>query len=195
MQLFLGGAIIKSLKKKGISTMSEIILKKIRNSIGINGIVSTIMGVLILFWPGRTAQVGTVVVGIGFILIGIAYLISIFALKNEVIWSRFGHLLLSVIYLVAGSFSLVNLGETEEILFIVSGLLIGFTWITEGILSFAFISYSPSKFWTILSGLINVIAGLMLLFAPLWGAMLLWTLLGIVMLILGVFKLVRYFTW
>mgnify|MGYP002672520060 FL=1 len=175
--------------------MSENILKNLRNNVGISGLVSTIMGLLILFWPGRTAQVGTVVVGAGFILIGISYLVSTFSLKDEEAWSRFGHLLLGVVYLIAGIFSLINLGAAESILFLISGLLIGFTWITEGVLSFAFISYSPSKFWTILSGIISVVAGLMLLLAPLWGAMLLWTLLGTVMLVLGIFKIIRYFTW
>ena len=88
--------------------MSENILKNLRNNVGISGLVSTIMGLLILFWPGRTAQIGTVVVGAGFILIGISYLVSTFSLKDEEAWSRFGHLLLGVVYLIAGIFSLIN---------------------------------------------------------------------------------------
>ncbi|KXT59432.1 hypothetical protein LACDD01_02087 [Lactococcus sp. DD01] len=47
--------------------------KKLRNNIGINGLISSIFGLFILYYlhlPGRTAQIGTV-------LIGIAYLVSI----------------------------------------------------------------------------------------------------------------------
>lgn len=174
---------------------SENFSKKLRNNVGINGLISTLIGLLILFWPGRTAQVGTVLIGISFILIGVSYLVSIFALMNENPWSRFGHLLLGTVYLVAGIFSLINLAAATATLFIIIGILVGFTWITEGFVSFGFVPYSPSKPWTILSGLLSVIAGFMLLLTPLWGAMALWTLLGVVVLILGIFKLIRYFTW
>jgi hypothetical protein len=46
---------------------SENFSKKLRNNVGINGLISTLIGLLILFWPGRTAQVGTVLIGISFI--------------------------------------------------------------------------------------------------------------------------------
>ncbi|EKF52154.1 HdeD family acid-resistance protein [Lactococcus garvieae] len=167
---------------------SEDFSKKLRKNVGINGLISTLIGLLILFWPGRTAQVGTV-------LIGISYLVSIFALMNENPWSRFGHLLLGTVYLIAGLFSLINLAAATTTLFIIIGILVGFTWITEGFVSFGYVPYSPSKPWTILSGLLSVVAGFMLLLTPLWGAMALWTLLGVVVLVLGIFKLIRYFTW
>jgi uncharacterized membrane protein HdeD (DUF308 family) len=52
---------------------SENFSKKLRNNVGINGLISTLIGLLILFWPGRTAQVGTVLIGISFILIGVSF--------------------------------------------------------------------------------------------------------------------------
>ncbi|HBC90203.1 MAG TPA: hypothetical protein DCZ00_02015, partial [Lactococcus sp.] len=97
---------------------------------------------------------------------------------------RFGHFLLGTIYVIAGLFSLINLAAATATLFIIIGILVGFTWITEGFVSFSYVPYSPSKPWTILSGVLSVVAGFMLLLTPLWGAIALWTLLGIVILVL-----------
>lgn len=49
--------------------MSSEVQKKLRNSIGFDGLISTIIGLLILIWPDKTAQLGTIFVAAGFVII------------------------------------------------------------------------------------------------------------------------------
>ncbi|WP_285013698.1 HdeD family acid-resistance protein [Lactococcus garvieae] len=173
---------------------SENFSKELRRSVGINGLISTIIGLLILFVPGRTAKIVTLLIGVSFVLIGISYFISVFGLKEDS-QSKFGQILVGVVYMITGIVLLINLVTATAILFIIIGLLVGFTWLIEGFMSFAYVPYSSSKVWTVLSGAFSIIAGFILLFTPFWGMLALWTLLGAIMLILGVFKLARFFMW
>ncbi|MBK0084418.1 DUF308 domain-containing protein [Lactococcus sp. S64] len=171
------------------------ISKKLRNSVGLSGIISSVLGLLVLFFPGLTAQFGTILVGISFVLIGIIYFTLFITLPSWSGWEKFGHIILGLLYIIAGLFSLINISTTTAVIFIVVGILVGMTWIYEAFLSFAMVSSSNSKGWLIISGLISLIAGMMLLFTPFWGAVTLWILLGATLLVLGVFKLIQFFTW
>ncbi|KGF76213.1 HdeD family acid-resistance protein [Lactococcus lactis] len=174
---------------------SETFSKKLRSSVGISGFISLIIGLLVLFFPGLTAQFGTILVGLSFILIGLVYFTSFITMPIESGWSKIGHTILGIIYIFAGVFALVNINSTTAVLFVVVGILVGMTWIYEGCLSFALISSTPSKGWVIFSGIISIIAGLALLFSPFVGAVTLWILLGIFLIIMGIFKIVQYFMW
>ena len=52
-----------------------------------------------------------------------------------------------------------------------------------------------SKVWSIIFAVISIIAGIVLLFSPLWGAAILWWLLGIALIVLGIINVVRAFTF
>lgn len=175
--------------------LSDRFLQKMRNGIGIDGLLSVVFGALILFWPGRTASLAAIFIGIAFILIGLGYLGSVFRDDGESGWARIGHLLLGALYLISGIFTFIDLAAATTYFFALIGIFVGMTWVVEGFVSFGMLRFTPSRGWTIFSAILSLVAGFMLLLTPIWGAMVLWTLLGSVLLVLGIFKLIRYFTW
>lgn len=174
--------------------MSKITLQKVRNLTGISGIISLILGLLILLFPGISAQLGTILVGASFILMGIIYLFSFITLSLESSWSKFGHIILGVLYIVTGIFSLLNITATTAVLFIIIGILVGMTWVYEGCLTLTLVFTSSAKGWTILSSIISILAGISLLLSPFIGAVALWTLLGTILLVIGIVKLIQFFS-
>lgn len=176
-------------------TMSDVFYKKLRQMVGLDGLLSLIFGLLVMFWPNRTAAVVTILVGIAFIAIGLSYVSSITNHDDESAWARLGSLLIGAIYLVAGVFIFINLYVATAYLFMIVGLLVGMTWVIEAIVTFASLKYYDRKGWAIFSGIISLIGGFVFLFAPIIGAAVLWSLLGLSLTILGVIKLIQYMTW
>lgn len=175
--------------------MSDIFLKKLRNIIGFDAILSIIFGALILFWPTHSASVVAALIGLAFIAIGISHIASVFDRKDEDGWARVGNLVIGAVYFIAGVFTFINLYAATIYLFIIVGLLVGMTWILEGIIEFGSLKYYTQKGWAMFSALISIIGGIALLFAPLLSAIFLWQLLEASLLVLGIIKLLHFFAW
>lgn len=170
-------------------------LNGIRTAFGIGGVLSVIMGLLILIWPGRTAAVATAIIAIYAIAAGLAYAgLGIFS-KTKGGWSRVGHILLGVVFIVAGIVAFANLGATAVWLGVFLGILVGIMWIVEGVVAFSTMAESSSRVWSAVFATISIIAGIVLLFSPLMGAAVLWWLLGISAIVLGIVQIVRAFTF
>ena len=54
---------------------------------------------------------------------------------------------------------------------------------------------TAKQVWTVIFAIISIVAGIVLLTTPLWGALVIWTVIGISLLILGVVQIVRAFTF
>ena len=81
----------------------------IRIALGIGGVVSAIVGILILVWPGHTAIVVTAIIAIYAIIAGLVYAaMGIFA-RSMRGWSRVGHIVLGVIFIIAGVIAFTRL--------------------------------------------------------------------------------------
>jgi uncharacterized membrane protein HdeD (DUF308 family) len=167
----------------------------IRTALGIGGVLALIVGILILVWPGRTAAVVTAIIAIYAIAGGLVYAgLGIFT-KNKGGWSRVGHIVLGILFIIAGVIALLNLGQTTAWLAVFVGVLVGILWIVEGIVALTTLGDSSSKGWSIFFAIISIIAGLVLLFSPLWGAVVLWWLVGIGLIVLGIMNVIRAFTF
>ena len=81
--------------------MSNDFFVKVRRTIGFDGLISTIVGALIVFLPGRSARAAAGMVGAVFIAVGLFRLLSVFQKSIDNNWTRIGHVILSIIYLVA----------------------------------------------------------------------------------------------
>ncbi len=169
------------------------IVSSIRAALGITGLVSLVIGVLILFQP---KGVGIVIAGLlaAYVLIaGIAYLgLGIFS-RTLGTWPRIGHLALGALFLVAAVVTFANLGAAVAALALVIGIMIGITWIIEGIVAITLLPDSASKVWTLLYAVISILGGIALVTSPLWGTALLFWLLGIWLVVMGVVQIVRAF--
>jgi uncharacterized membrane protein HdeD (DUF308 family) len=167
----------------------------IRTAFGVGGLIALIVGILILVWPAKTAAVVTAIIAIYAIAGGLVYAgLGIFS-KSMGGWARIGHIILGVIFIIAGIIAFLNLGQATVWLAVFLGILVGIMWIVEGIVALTALGSANSKGWSIFFAIISIIAGIVLLFSPLWGAAVLWWLLGIALIVLGIVQIVRAFTW
>jgi uncharacterized membrane protein HdeD (DUF308 family) len=166
----------------------------IRTALGIGGAIALIVGILILVWPGKTAVVVTAIVAVYAIVSGLVYAgLGIFS-KTLGGWARVGHIVLGLVFIAAGIIAFANLGETTVFLALFVGIFIGITWIVEGVVALTTLGGSGSKGWTIFFAIVSLIAGVMLLFSPLYVAIL-WIFVGASLIVLGIIQIIRAFTF
>ncbi|WZH36554.1 MAG: DUF308 domain-containing protein [Microbacterium enclense] len=162
----------------------------VRTALGVSGALSLVIGLLVLLWPDRTAQVLVGIVSIYVIIAGLVNIgIGLFWRSG---WARIGYIVLGVLFIVAGIFSFANLAATTAWFGIFIGTLVGILWIIEGVVSLTTVGHnSKARAWTIFFAIISILAGVVLLFSPLLGAVTLLLLIGVSLVILGVFQIVR----
>jgi uncharacterized membrane protein HdeD (DUF308 family) len=167
----------------------------IRTAFGIGGIIALIVGIIILVWPGHAAVALTAVIAAYAIIGGLVYAgLGIFS-KSMGGWARVGHIILGVLFIIAGIIAFTELAQTAVWLAIFIGILVGIMWIVEGVVALTTLGAAASKGWSIFFAILSIIAGVILLFSPLWGAVVLWWLLGISLVVLGVIQIMRAFTF
>jgi len=175
--------------------LSKSAINTVRTALGVSGAVALIVGILITFWPKNSLLVITVILGIYFIIAGIAYAgLGIFS-KGISGGARALDIILGVLFVIGGVIALANVQATAEVLAVFFGILIGILWIVEGIVTLVQSGDAPSRGWAIFFGILSVVAGIVLLFSPLWGAIVLFIIAGISLIVLGVVQIVRAFTF
>lgn len=166
----------------------------IRTALGLGGVVSLILGILILVWPSKTAMVVAAIIAIYAIVGGLVYAgLGIFS-KVMGGWARIGHVILGIVFIIAGVLAFANLGAATLWLTVFIGVMVGIMWIIEGIVALTTLGDSSSKGWSVFFAIISIIAGVMLCFSPFLIGVL-WLLLGISMVVLGIIQIVRAFTF
>lgn len=176
-----------------LNNVEKSVINTVRAAIGVSGVVSLVIGLLILVWPVKTAVVVAGIVAVYAVIAGVVNLaIGIFS-RTLGGWARVGYLVLGAVFLIAAMVSFANLGAVATGLAVLVGLVFGISWIVEGIVGLTMVGDSASKVWTIVYAVIGVVAGIMLIASPLWGAALLWLWLGVSLVVLGIVQVVRAF--
>lgn len=167
----------------------------IRVALGVTGVLALIAGIFITFWPKNSAIVLTVMLGIYFLIAGLAYVgLGIFS-RGISGGARALDIILGVLFVIGGILMLANPTESAVVIGIFLGVLIGILWIIEGAVALAQAGSSSSKGWSIFFGILSIIAGIVLLFSPFWGAAILFWVTGIALIVLGIVQIVRAFTF
>lgn len=167
----------------------------IRTALGVAGVLALIVGILILAWPDKTAMVVTGIIAVYAIVAGLVYAgLGIFS-RTRGGWSRVGHIALGILFIIAGIIAFMNLAQTTTWLAGFVGLLVGIMWIVEGVVALSTLGDAPSRAWSIFFAILSILAGIVLLFSPVWGAAVLWWLIGISLIVLGIVNVVRAFTF
>lgn len=165
----------------------------LRAALGIGGLLSLVIGLVILIWPDKSAMF---LAGLIALYAGIAGLVNlgvgIFSRKLGG-WPRVGHLVLGVIFLVAAGLAFGNLNTAAQVLFGLLGIIVGVVWIIQGVVGFTMVGDAASKAWTIIMSILSILAGLVLVTSPLWGIAILAWLLAFSLVILGIVQIVRAF--
>ncbi|HVX08668.1 HdeD family acid-resistance protein [Humibacter sp.] len=167
----------------------------IRIAFGVGGLVALIVGIIILVWPGHAAVALTGVIAAYAIIGGLVYAgLGIFS-KAMRGWARVGHIVLGVLFIIAGIIAFTELAQTAVWLAVFVGILVGIMWIVEGVVALTTLQTAASKGWSVFFAILSIVAGIILLLSPLWGAIVLWWLLGISLVVLGIIQVVRAFTF
>jgi uncharacterized membrane protein HdeD (DUF308 family) len=175
--------------------MTNAVISTVRVSLGISGAVALIIGVIIVFFPKTAAAGLTVLLAITLLVSGLAYLgIGIFA-KGLRGGARALDIVFGIIMIIAAIVAFANLAGTTAFLAVFIGILVGIVWIVEGATTFAQLGDAPSRGWAIFFAIVSILAGIVLLFSPLWGFVLLFILVGISLIVLGIIQIIRAFTF
>ena len=153
------------------------------------GVLTLILGIIVSFHPSGSLNVVAVLFGILMILSGIFHLIRIFDRdERHRIWAGIAGLL----FIVIGVVLIRHLHLTVALI----GLVIGITWVVQGLT--ALIGglsggVREGRAWWIAFGVISVIAGIVVVSAPVTSVNALAVLLGIWFIIMGIFEIVAGF--
>ncbi|MEI8051173.1 MAG: DUF308 domain-containing protein [Actinomycetes bacterium] len=149
------------------------------------GLITMVLGVILAFHPSKSLDVIAVFIGILLILSGLFHFVR--ALDHDEqhrAWVGIAGLLEVVI----GVVMIRHLGLSYAIV----GLLVGVTWIVQGIVALMggiLSGAGSSRLWAIVFGLISIVAGVVVVSAPENSLTFLATLLGVWFIIMGVLQL------
>jgi uncharacterized membrane protein HdeD (DUF308 family) len=156
------------------------------------GAVTLILGLIVSFHPGGSLNVVAVLLGIIMICSGLFHLVRIFGPgEAHRVWLGISGLLLIVI----GVILIRHLHLTTALI----GLLVGLTWIVQGVTSviagIAGFGDGPSegRGWWIAFGALSVIAGIVVTATPVTSITFLAALLGIWFIVMGLFEIIAGF--
>ncbi|WP_099025732.1 HdeD family acid-resistance protein [Mycolicibacterium palauense] len=160
----------------------------------ISGVLALILGVLVLAWPAKTLIVAAILFGIYLIVTGIAQVVFAFALHV----SAGGRVLL----FISGAASIVlavlafrHFGEGYAVLLLAIWIGIGF--IFRGVATTVSAISDPAlpgRGWSIFFGIISLLAGIVMLAWPGLSLLTLFWVVGIWLVVLGVFEIVSAFS-
>ncbi len=158
------------------------------------GLVGIGFGVAVLVWPTKAIVALTAVIAVYAIIAGIVYAaVGLFS-GSLGAGGRLGHILLGVLYVVAGFFAFGSLQQSAAFLALFVTVMVGVLWVIEGFTALFTVGRSGSVLLNILFAIVSVVAGVTLLSSPLWGAVFLWWFLGIAMVVLGALNVIRSIT-
>jgi uncharacterized membrane protein HdeD (DUF308 family) len=157
------------------------------------GVLSLVLGVLVLAWPGATLLVVAVVFGLQLVVAGAMRISSSGLLPSQPAWLRPVSLALGVLSVVAGVVCLLRPGTS----LLVIAILIAAGWLSEGVATLAQGLRAgravPGRTFLIGSGAVSVVAGLVVAIFPGSSLVLLARLAGIMLVLIGVAELVTAF--
>ena len=153
------------------------------------GVITLILGLIVSFHPSTSLNVVAVLIGLLMIISGIFYLIRVFdSGEAHRVWLGIAGLLLIVIGVVL----IRHLHLTVALI----GLIVGFTWIVQGISALATaISGGPGegRGWWIFFGIVSLIAGIVVTAVPTSSITTIAVLIGIWFIIMGLFEIIGGF--
>ena len=150
------------------------------------GVITLILGLIVSFHPSTSLNVVAVLIGLLMIISGIFYLIRVFdSGEAHRVWLGIAGLLLIVIGVVL----IRHLHLTVALI----GLIVGITWIVQGISALATaISGGPGegRGWWIFFGIVSLIAGIVVTAVPTSSITTIAVLIGIWFIIMGLFEII-----
>ncbi|MEV6432649.1 HdeD family acid-resistance protein [Nocardia sp. NPDC051463] len=169
----------------------QVLARSAWQSVLVTGILSVILGVLILVWPGKTLLVAGIIFGIYLVVSGVLQLLAAFGAPASA-GMRVLSFITGVLSIVIGVFCFRD--ELASILLL--GIWIGIAWLFRGVASaMAAISEPglPGRGWIGFFGVITAIAGIVLIVWPVASVATLAWVAGIWLVVLGIMEIITSF--
>ncbi|CCH28307.1 putative membrane protein [Saccharothrix espanaensis DSM 44229] len=147
------------------------------------GVITVLIGLLVLIWPGLTILTAAVLFGVQLLITGVFWLVSTFTTDGAGTGQRVLFAVAGLLSLLAGILCLRAPFQTIAVL----ALLLGAIWVVGGVAEI-FHGFGTSG-WAVFSGVVTVIAGIVVLVAPLSSMVALAWLFGITLLVLGILSI------
>lgn len=161
-------------------------VKAIQTSLIIGAILSAIVGTILLAWTGAALFIVAMVLGIYFLVRGIVRLVSGIFAPGLTAGGRTLSIILGILLVVVGIFVLKNPGDSLALL----GILIGLSWIIDGIATLVESSQAVSRGFAIVAGILGIIAGIVVLFVPLESVAVLTMIAGLFLVVIAIAQII-----
>ena len=163
----------------------------IRAAFAVSAVVAITVGTMLLVWTEATLTVIAVLFGLYFVISGVVRIVRGVASTGSAAGGRVLNIVLGVIVLILGILAIRNPEGSLAVL----GLLVGIVWIVEGVAALVEYTTDSSRWPGILLGVVGVLAGVIVQFAPVQTIGVLVTIGGIMLIVSGLVQLVRAFTF
>ncbi|MCP2321150.1 Uncharacterized membrane protein HdeD, DUF308 family [Nocardia amikacinitolerans] len=157
----------------------------------VTGVLTVIIGVMILVWPGKTLLVAGILFGIYLVISGVLQLVAAFGATKSA-GMRVLYFLSGVLSIIIGVFCFRD--ELASILLL--GLWIGIGWLFRGVAMLVAAASDPGmpgRGWQGFFGVITAIAGVVLIIWPVSSVATLTLVAGIWLIVLGIMEIVTAF--
>lgn len=149
------------------------------------GVLTVLAGIGVLVWPGVTLLTLAILFAIQLFVLGVFRIVGAFAVPDTSAGMRVLAVIVGIVSVIVGVLCLRTPLQTIVVLTLVLGLFWLVNGITELVMGLAGRG-EPGRGWTILSGVIGVLGGIVVLSAPVRSAVTLAVVLGIVLLAHGI---------
>jgi uncharacterized membrane protein HdeD (DUF308 family) len=157
------------------------------------GVLTVVLGALILVWPGTSILIASTLFGVYLLLSGFAGVAMAFTLPESA-GMRVLLFISGVLSVILALFCFRNFGDPYPILLL--SIWIGVSFIVQGVSMVAVaISYKelPARGWYVVLGVLSVIAGVVVLVWP-WDSIVALTLVtGVWLVVMGIIEIVQGF--
>lgn len=153
------------------------------------GVITLLVGILALVYPGITLSIIGVLFGLQLLVVGVFHVVMAFSGDDR---HRVLSTVLGILAIIVGILCLREITQTVVLL----TLLLGIYWVVSGVIQIVVAVGSPLVPFAglaVLTGILSLLAGLLLLCFPLDSAFGIAILLGVWLVLLGVLEIVAAF--
>ena len=145
------------------------------------GVISIILGVLAMFYPGATIVTVAIFFAAWLFVSGFFEVVTSFTRDGDT-GSRVLHAIIGVLSIIVGFALLRSPFQSVEVFIFVLGIF----WLVQGVMTFvAAFAQKQGRNWRIISGLLGIIAGIIILTYPISSALTLAFIGGLWLIVLG----------
>lgn len=173
--------------------MNDVLTQRLWKWKLVAGLLTVILGVVVLAWPGPSIVVAATLFGVYLLMSGLAELFIAFTLPRSVT-TRVMIFISGALSLVLGLLSLRHYNDGYGVLLLSLWIGIGFIFQgMSGIAAGASETDLPGRGWYVVSGIVSVLAGLVVLVWPFDSIAVLALFAGVWLVVIGVSQMAQAF--